>query len=326
MNRREFITLLSAAAAMSSLSVRAQQPSMPVVGFLASASSKHRQAELAAFRRGLAEVGYVEGQNLVIALRWAEGHYDRLPALVADLVQRQVSVIAAIAHPSLEAVKGAHTTIPTVFLVGGDPVASGLVPSLARPGGTITGVTFLANLLAAKQLEVLHELLPNSKSVGVLLNPSNPGAETDTNEVKEAARALARRLSIQHAGMDRDLETAFAMFVRAQVGGVIVVSDPYLLGRSEQILGLTARHSLAAIYPVREFPVAGGLISYGSSLSDAYRVAGVYTGKILSGAKPADLPVMQSTKYELVINLKTARTLGLSIPPSLLARADEVIE
>ncbi len=325
MRRREFVGLLGVAAAWP-FGVTAQQPAMPVIGFLASASSAHRQAELAAFQRGLKEAGYIEGQNVAIEIRWAEGQYDRLPALAADLIQRRVAVIAAIASPAVDAVKAATTAIPTVFLVGGDPVKFGLVASLSRPGGNITGVTFLANLLAEKQLEALTELVPKTKPIGVLVNPDNPNAANDTSELKDAARILGRQLLMQNAASDPDLEKAFAAFVQQQAGGLIVVADPFLLGRSEQVLALAARHTLPAIYPVRDFPVAGGLMSYGSSLTEAYREAGVYTGKILKGAKPGDLPVQQSTKVELVINLKTAKTLGLDVPARLLALAQEVIE
>ena len=325
MRRREFVGVLGAAVAWA-FGVSAQQPSMPVIGFLASASSAHRQAEFAAFQMGLKEAGYIEGQNVAIEIRWAEGQYDRLPALAADLIQRRVAIIAAIASPAVDAVKAATTAIPIVFLVGGDPVKFGLVASLSRPGGNITGVTFLANLLAAKQLEAVNELVPKTKPIGVLVNPINPNAANDTSELKDAARVLGRQLLIQNTSSERDLEKAFAALVQQKAGGLIVIADPFLLGRSEQILALAARHALPAIYPVRDFSMAGGLMSYGSSLTEAYREAGVYTGKILKGAKPGDLPVQQSTKVELVINLKTAKTLGLDVPARLLALAQEVIE
>ena len=325
MRRREFVVVLGAAAVWP-FGVSAQEPAMPVIGFLAAASSAHRQAELAAFQRGLKEAGYVEGQNVAIEIRWAEGQYDRLPALAADLVQRRVAVIAAIAAPAVDAVKAATTAIPIVFLVGGDPVKIGLVASLSQPGGNITGVTFLANLLAAKQLEALNDLVPKNEPIGVLVNPNHPTAASDTNELKDAARFLGRQLLIQNTASERDLEKAFAALVQQKAGGLIVTADPFLLGRSEQILALAARHALPAIYPVRDFSMAGGLMSYGSSLSEAYREAGVYTGKILKGAKPKDLPVQQSTKIELVINLKTAKTLGLEVPARLLALAQEVVE
>jgi putative ABC transport system substrate-binding protein len=306
--------------------VSAQQSVLPVVGFLAAASSTHRQAEFAAFQRGLMEAGYIEDQNVAIVIRWGEGQYDRLPALVADLIRRRVAVIAAIGAPAVDAVKAAATAIPIVFLVGGDPVKLGIVASLSQPGGNITGVTFLANLLAAKQLEALNELVPKGKPIGVLVNPNHPNVGTDTSEIKDAARVLGRQMLIENIASEGDLEKAFAALVQHKAGGLIVAADPFLLGRSEQILTLAARHALPAIYPVRDFSIAGGLMSYGSSLTEAYREAGVYTGKILKGAKPRDLPVQQSTKVELVINLKTAKTLGVDVPARLLALAQEVIE
>lgn len=325
MRRREFVGLLGVAAAWP-FRVSAQPSALPVVGFLAAASSAHRQAEFAAFRRGLQEAGYTEDQNVAIDVRWGEGQYDRLPALVADLIRRRVAVIAAIGAPAVDAVKAATTAIPIVFLVGGDPVKLGIVTSLSQPGGNITGVTFLANLLAAKQLEALNELVPKSKPIGVLVNPNHPNVGTDTSDIKDAARVLGRHMLIQNIASDGDLEKAFAALVQHKAGGLIVAADPFLLGRSEQILTLAARHALPAIYPVRDFSMAGGLMSYGSSLTEAYREAGVYTGKILKGAKPRDLPVQQSTKVELVINLKTAKMLGLDVPARLLALAQEVIE
>jgi ABC-type uncharacterized transport system substrate-binding protein len=326
MNRRAFILGAGGAVATWPLAVRAQQPAMPVVGFLGSSAPGHRGAEVAAFHAGLRETGYVEGQNVAIESRWAESHYDRLPALAADLIQRRVAVIAAIAAPAAEAVQATRTTIPTVFLVGGDPVKFGLVASLGRPGGNLTGVTFLANLLAAKQLEVLHELVPKAMAIGVLVNPDNPNAGTDTSEVQEAARTLGLQLHLVNARAERDIDTAFAILVQQRAGGLIVLADPFLLSRREQLLALAERRALPTIYPLRDFPVVGGLMSYGASLTDSYRLVGVYTGRILKGDKPADLPVQQSTKVELVINLKTAKALGLAFPLPLLGRADEVIE
>jgi putative ABC transport system substrate-binding protein len=260
MRRREFVGVLGVAAAWP-FGVSAQDPAMPVIGFLAAASSAHRHAELAAFQRGLKEAGYVGGQNVAIEIRWAEGQYDRLPALAADLIRRRVAVIAAIAAPAADAVKAATTATPIVFLVGGDPVKIGLVASLSQPGSNITGVTFLANQLAAKQLEALNELVPKNASIGVLVNPNHPNVAIDTSELKDAAQVLGRQLLIQDTASERDLEKAFAALVQQKVGALVVTADPFLLGRSEQILALAARHDLPAIYPVRDFAMAGGLMS-----------------------------------------------------------------
>jgi ABC-type uncharacterized transport system substrate-binding protein len=327
--RREFITLLGGAATASLLgpvTARAQQAALPVVGFLSSTSPGHRQAELAAFHAGLKEAGNVDGQNVRVEFQWAEGRYDLLSAMAADLVRRQVAVIAAIAQPAAVAAKQATATIPIVTVIGGDPVKLGLVASLSRPGGNLTGATYLANVLTAKQLEVMHELLPRSAAVGVLINKSNPNADTDIREAEAGARALGRVLVPLHASTERDIDAAFAVLTRERAGGLIVIADPFLLGRQGQIVALAAQHAMPAIYPVRDFPVAGGLMSYGTSLAAAYRLVGIYTGRILKGERPGDLPVQQSTKIELVVNLKTAKALGLDIPATVLARADEVIE
>jgi putative tryptophan/tyrosine transport system substrate-binding protein len=324
MKRREFIALVAGAAAWP-LAARAQQ-AMPVIGFLSSTTATHRVAELAAFRKGLEASGYVEGQNLAIEYRWAEGRYDRLPVMADELVQRRVAVIVAIAAPAADAAKRANTEIPSVFVVGGDPVSFGLIASLSRPGGHLTGVSFLANLLVAKQIEVLHELVPSAARIGILLNPGNPNAAGDVRDAEEAARALGLELTVLNGRTADDINAAFATMSQLRVGGLVTTPDPFLLSRRDQILALTERHALPAIYPVRDFPAAGGLMSYGSSITTAYHEAGVYAGKILRGAKPADLPVQQSTKVELVINLKTAKSLGLNLPLTLLGRADEVIE
>ena len=325
MNRRAFITLLSGAAAWP-LAALAQQPALPVIGFLHGGSAEARRAEVATFSRGLNEVGYVEGRNVAIEFRWAEGHYDRLTAMAIDLARREVAVIAAIAHPAANAARAVTTRIPIVTLIGGDPVKLGLVASLGRPGGNLTGVTFLANVLAAKQFEMLHQVIPRGTAVGVLVNKSNPNAETDLAEVEGAARALGHQLLVHDARTEDGIEAAFAAIVREQAGAVVLIADPFLLSRRDQLLAQAARHALPAIYPERDFPAAGGLMSYGSSLADAYRQVGIYTGRILKGEKPGDLPVQQSVKVELVINLKTARALGITFPLPLLGRADEVIE
>jgi ABC-type uncharacterized transport system substrate-binding protein len=324
MRRREFIALLGGAVAAGPLAARAQQ-AMPVIGFLHSGSAEHRRPEVAAFHAGLHEAGFVEDRNLLIEYRWAHGDYDRLTAMAADLARRRVAVIAAIAQPAANAAKAATATIPIVTVIGGDPVKLGLVANLRRPGGNLTGVTFLANVLAAKQLEVLHQVVPRGP-LGILVNKSNPNAQTDLGEVGEAARALDRQLLVQDARTTDGIDAAFAAVVRQQASALVVLADPFLFNRREQLLELAERHALPAIYPTRDFPAAGGLMSYGSGLSDAYRMVAEYTGQILKGAKPGELPVQQSTKVELVINLRTAKRLGLSFPLPLLGRADEVIE
>jgi len=327
MRRRKFVALLGGAALAGPRSPRAQQKAMPVIGFLASASPGLYAPILAAFRQGLRETGYVEGQNVAIEYRWAEGSYDRLPALAADLVARKVDVIVASGGltPALAA-KSATSTIPIVFGVGIDPVAGGLVVSLARPGGNLTGFSIIAAQLMPKRLELLTELVPRAKVIAFLVNPNNAATERAASSLEEAARAKGVRIAIVKAGSESEIDTAFATLVQPQAGALVVDADPFFSSRREQLLALASRDAIPAIYAWREFAAAGGLISYGPSLTAAPREAGIYAGKILKGEKPADLPVQQPTTFELVVNLKTAQALGLAMPQSILARADEVIE
>jgi putative ABC transport system substrate-binding protein len=325
MQRREFITLLGAAAAAWPPIARSQQP-VPVIGFLNSASPDGYAPMVAAFRKGLNYTGYVEGQNVVIEYRWADDQYDRLPALVADLVRRQVTVIAATSTPAALAAKPATRTIPIVFEMGGDPIQTGLVESLSRPGGNITGTAHLNVELAPKRLELLHELVPTTNIAALLVNPTNPNAETVSKEVQEAALSLGIQLQVLQASNDRDFDAVFTTLLKLRAGALAIATDPFFTSRVEQLGALSLHHAMPTIYQYRQFVAAGGLVSYGGSITDSYYKAGVYTGRILKGAKPADLPVQQSTKVELVINLKTAKALGLTVPLSLLGRADEVIE
>jgi putative tryptophan/tyrosine transport system substrate-binding protein len=327
-NRREFITLICGAAAAWPFVARAQQKAMPVIGFLGVSSPGPTASYVAAFRQGLSETGYVEGQNVVIEYRWAEGHYDRLPALAADLVGRKVDVIAASGGiASALAAKTATSTIPIVFTSVGDPVGAGLVASLARPGGNLTGVSILTSELTSKLLELLSELVPQARVIALLVNPNNPVfIELVIRDMQVAARAKGVQLPILKASTESEIDAAFASLVQRQAGALIVGADPFFYIRRGQFVALASRHAVPAIHFAREFVVAGGLISYGPSVAAASRQAGVYVGKILNGAKPADLPIQRPTTIELVINLKTANVLGLTVPQSLLARADEVIE
>jgi putative ABC transport system substrate-binding protein len=323
--RRDFITLLGAAAAWS-VAARAQQAAMPVIGFLNSESSDLFAYLARAFRQGLSQSGYVDGDNMAIEYRWADGQYDRLPALVADLIRRQVTVIAANSPAPVMAAKAATTTIPIVFATGYDPVAGGLVASLARPGGNLTGVTSLTAEVGPKRLELLRELVP-TVTIGLLVNPAAGSfAETISSDLQLAARKLGLQFHMLYASAERDFDAVFATLAQLRVGGLVIGSDPFFNSRSEQLAVLAIRHGMPAVYQYREFAAAGGLMSYGGSLTDMYRQVGVHTGRILKGEKPADLPVQQTTKVELIINLKTAKALGIEVPATLLARADEVIE
>ncbi len=327
MRRRDFITLIGSAAVAWPLATRAQQPTMPVIGFLGPGSAESDAYRVTAFRQGLNASGYVEGQNLTIEYRWAEGHYDRLPALATDLVHRQVAMIAATSTPAALAAKAATTTVPIVFEVASDPVKLGLVASLNRPGGNITGVTQLAEEVGPKRLELLHELLPTARVIALLVNPTSPAlAEPQTTAALSVAHAFGLDLHVLNASSERDFDGVFADLIRLRASGLVIGGDPFFTSHSKQLAALAIHHVVPAIYQWREFAAAGGLMSYGSNVIDTHRLAGALVGRILKGDKPADLPVQQATKVELYINLKTAKALGLTFPLTLLGRADEVFE
>jgi putative ABC transport system substrate-binding protein len=327
MKRRDFIKFVAGSAAVWSFAARAQQPAMPVVGFINAASSESYAPLLAAFLKGLSETGFVDGRNVTIEYRWANGHSDRLPSMMAELVQRQVTVIAATSTPAAVAAKAMVTTIPVVFETGGDPVRLGLVPSLSRPGGNITGVSQTNVEMVAKRLELLHQMIPAVGTFALLVNPANPSlAEPTVTEVQAAARGLGLELHVVNASTEADFDLAFARLLQLRAGGLVIGPDPLYVGHSEQLAALATRHAVPAIFENRAFALAGGLASYSGSTAEAYRLAGVYTGRVLKGDKPIDLPVLQATKVELFVNLKTAKALGITVPLPLSGRADELFE
>jgi putative ABC transport system substrate-binding protein len=327
MRRREFITLLGGAAAAWPLAARAQQPAMPVVGFLGSDSFEQYAERLRALREGLKDTGFTEGQNVVVEYRWAEGHNDRLPALAADLVRRRVAVLVASTTPSVLALKAATTEIPVVFFVAGDPVALGLVSSLNRPGGNLTGTTSMTLEVGSKWLQLLHEIVPAATDFAVLINPTSPDLATaQSNDLQTAARALGLQLRVLEASTERDFDTVFAKFGQLKVGGLVISSDSFFFARIGRLATLATHHRIPAIFGFPDFAKAGGLMSYGASVTAQHRTIGAYAGRILKGEKPAELPVQQSTKFELVVNLKAAKALGIIFSPTMVARADEVIE
>jgi ABC-type uncharacterized transport system substrate-binding protein len=327
MRRREFITLFGGAVVAWPLAARAQQPAMPVVGFLNPASAQSFARPLSAFLKGLGETGYVEGRNVGIEYRWAEGRYDRLQTMVADLVRRQVSVIAATSTPAAVAAKAATTTIPIVFEIGSDPIQLGLVPSLSRPGGNVTGATQLVQEVTPKMLELLHEVLPTAHVMALLVNPTAPVlAQTYTSEVLAAAHTLGLELHVLDASSESDFDGVFAKLIELRAGGLVIGAEALFTSHSEQLAALAVHHGVPTIYKGREFAAAGGLMSYGSDIRDSYRLAGIYTGRVLKGEKPADLPVQQATKIELFINFKTAKALSITVPLPLSGRADEIFE
>jgi len=324
--RREFITLLGGAATWP-LAARAQQPAMPVIGFLRNTAATGSKPIVTAFFQGLKEAGFVDGQSVAIEYRWADNQNDRLPALAADLIRRQVAVIVAAGIPAALAAKAATTTIPIAFEIGADPIEAGLVASLNRPGGNLTGVTTVNVELAPKRLELVHEVVPTTRNIALLVNPASPfNAERLSTDTQIAARTLGLQLYVLHASTESDFDTVFASLVQMRAGALVINNDAFFLNRIEQLAALTVRHSVPTISAYREFTTAGGLMSYGGSLTDAYRLTGVYAGRILKGDKPADLPIQQATKVELYINQKTAKALGLTMPQALLSRADDVIE
>jgi putative ABC transport system substrate-binding protein len=326
MRRRDFFTLVGGATVAWPLTTNAQQPMVPVIGFINNGSAKGSADLQAAFRQGVGETGYIEGRNVTIEFHWGEGHDDQLPALVADLVRRRVNVIAATGTPTALAAKAASATIPIVFETAGDPIKLGLIPGLSRPGGNITGVTQLSSELVSKRLGLLHDLIPTATTIGFLVNPADPRTETQTKDTQEAARALGLQIHVLNASTEAEIDSAVARLPQLRAGALLVGTGELFRRQREQLAALAAQQRVPVIYQYREFAVAGGLISYGTSLIDAYRLAGVYTGRILKGEKPAEMPAMRPTKFELVINLKTAIALGLTISPGVLAIADEVIE
>lgn len=325
MKRRDFITVLGGMVGWA-LAARAQKSAMPVIGFLSSASPAEWTSFVAAFHQGLNNAGYIEGTNLGIEFRWAEGHYDRLPALAADLVRRQVSVLVASGSTGALAAKAATSAIPIVYTGVADPVGMGLVASLGRPGGNVTGISLLGVELEAKRVELLHEVVPKATAIALLVNPDDPFAESKVRQAHAATRSLGQQLHVLRARTEQGIDAAFATLVHLRAGALVVGTDVFFGNRREQLVGLTARYAMPTVFHLREFATAGGLMSYGPSLFETYRQAGIYTGKILNGAKPADLPVLRPTKVDLVINLKTAKSLGLTIPQFLLQRADELIQ
>ena len=326
MRRRDFITLVGGATASRALAARAQQPAKPVIGFLNGTSPQGYGSFLLAFRRGLSETGHVEGRDVEIEYRWAEGHYERLPALAADLVGRQVAVIVATSTPANIIARAATATIPIVFTTSSDPVELGLVASLNRPGGNVTGAATLNVEVDLKRLEMLHELVPGANTITLLVNPNRPGVQTQSAALEAAAHTMGRRMVIANAESESELDAVLARFANQGANALLVHTDAFLFSRRDQLIELTTRYGVPAVFDRREFAELGGLMSYGGSVTDVYYLAGIYTGRILKGEKPADLPVQQSTKVELVINLRTAKALNLTLPPTLLARADEVIE
>jgi putative ABC transport system substrate-binding protein len=326
MKRREFITLLGSAALVGPLGARAQQPRIPVIGFLHGGSPAGFAPFMGGFHLGLKELGFVEGQNVAIEYHWANYQYDRLPELAADLVRRRVAVILAGSLPAVLAAKAATTTIPIVFTTGGDPVKDGLVASLSRPGGNVTGLTLFFGELAAKRLELLRELVPGALVIAALVNPNNPNAEARSRDVQAAARAVGQQIRVFNANSENEIERSFATFVQGGARALLVSDDPFFESQRAHLVALAARHEIPTIYPWRDAVAVGGLMSYGIVLSDSYRQAGLYVGRVLKGAKPAELPVVQPTKFALAMNIKTAKSLGLTIPLTLQAAADEVIE
>jgi len=319
------MTLLGGTAAAWPLAARAQQPA-PLVGILAAPAPEPLRDQITAFRKGMNQSGYIAGQNVMVEYRWAEGHYDRLPTMANELIARRAAVIVALAPAAAAAARAATATIPIVFVIGADPVELGLVRSLNQPGGNITGVNFLINALGGKRLQLIRELVPTAKSIGLLVNPSAPGTDLDRQEAEKVAAIIGQKIVNLSASSERDFEQVFATIVHERIGALIVSPDALFTSRREQLVALAARYSVPTIYHLREAAAAGGLMSYGTSITDAHQLAGSYTGRILKGERPDQLPVQQSTRFELVINLKTARSVGLDIPPRLLAIADEVIE